>query len=419
VITKNYFEILHLGPGAGEDEIKQAYRTLAKLYHPDVNKSPEAHEKFCEISEAYEFLINHWPNQNKSAAGKASYEQRYTEYQQTAAYEQFINEARERAKRQARMRYEKFRKQHEAFQESGLNDLALLFTMIARAFSLLLFLILFLTPLVLAVAVQWSLVFVIFLMWPFALGLAWYYRDNRRNYFKPGNFYYSFDRIRHMYDKHAASERCYYCPRRMADSMPYRLELLKLKDVKIKSEGFRQHNVNYVNRNHNIYIPRSQKAFIVHTAGMLIRVMTLLGFLLFSELSSVVWKVIAGMIAGGFLSALLFILSGTKSNMSYLFSSGLMIRISMWLLAIVVVSRFYFEPFNVYTSDSIHFVIVAIILFDSLLMQLIGLTIGISSSIPVFRQYPETIKKFKEGYVVYNDIPVISFLYPIFRYIFG
>jgi hypothetical protein len=291
--------------------------------------------------------------------------------------------------------------------------------MIARAFSLVLFLFLFLTPLVLAVAVQWSFIFVIFLMWPFALGLAWYYHDNRKNYFRPGRFYYSFDRIRHMYDKHTPSERCYYCQGQMADSSPYRLELLKLKDVKIKSEGFRQHNVNYVSKNYNIYIPRSQKAFIVHTAGMLIRVISLVALLLFSGLSSVVWKVIAGLIAGGFLSALLFILSGTKSNMSYLFSIGLIIRIFLWLLAIVVVSRFYFDPFNVYTSDSIHFVVVAIVLFDSLLMQLIGLVLGNSSSIPVFRQYPETIKKMQEGYVVYNDIPVISFLYPIFKYIFG
>ena len=54
---KNYYSILQLPENAGHDEIRHAYRRLAKHYHPDVNKSQDAHEKFCEITEAYEFLM--------------------------------------------------------------------------------------------------------------------------------------------------------------------------------------------------------------------------------------------------------------------------------------------------------------------------------------------------------------------------
>jgi curved DNA-binding protein len=53
---KDYYKILGVGRGAGEDEIKKAYRKLARKYHPDVSKEADAKEKFQEASEAYETL---------------------------------------------------------------------------------------------------------------------------------------------------------------------------------------------------------------------------------------------------------------------------------------------------------------------------------------------------------------------------
>ncbi|VDN24595.1 unnamed protein product [Dibothriocephalus latus] len=52
----DYYEVLGLRRGCSTQEIKSAYRNLAKLYHPDKNKSPEASEKFRQIAEAYEVL---------------------------------------------------------------------------------------------------------------------------------------------------------------------------------------------------------------------------------------------------------------------------------------------------------------------------------------------------------------------------
>src|SRR5687768_2924643 len=55
-VKRDYYEVLGVERSASEDDVRRAYRRLARQFHPDVNKDAEAGARFKEVSEAYEVL---------------------------------------------------------------------------------------------------------------------------------------------------------------------------------------------------------------------------------------------------------------------------------------------------------------------------------------------------------------------------
>jgi curved DNA-binding protein len=71
---KDYYQLLNLDRDATQAQIKSSYRKLARKYHPDISKEPEAEEKFKAIGEAYEVL--------KNAEKRAAYDQLGNQWQE-------------------------------------------------------------------------------------------------------------------------------------------------------------------------------------------------------------------------------------------------------------------------------------------------------------------------------------------------
>ena len=182
-MTKTYYQVLDVSPRADADEIRKAYRKLAKTAHPDVNPSPDAQDKFVMIAEAFEILSD--PQKRsvydlrlrrdriQSAAARAARNAsshtppRPTTRAQQERYDAWVRQAKERARANARMPYEDFkarsrveRAELEVFHYLQYFLIFLVFTIAT---------LLMLTPLLAMIYGRWWLIALALVMTPVSL----------------------------------------------------------------------------------------------------------------------------------------------------------------------------------------------------------------------------------------------------------
>ena len=84
-LDRDPYQVLGVSPNATEDEIRQAYRTLAKKYHPDLNPNdPAAAQKMNEVNEAYDKIKN--PQAYRQQQAQQQYQQQARQQYQNQQY---------------------------------------------------------------------------------------------------------------------------------------------------------------------------------------------------------------------------------------------------------------------------------------------------------------------------------------------
>jgi molecular chaperone DnaJ len=72
---RDFYDVLGISKSASKDDIKAAYRKLAKEFHPDLNKAPDAEKKFKEVQEAYDILFDDQKRAAYDQFGHAAFDQ--------------------------------------------------------------------------------------------------------------------------------------------------------------------------------------------------------------------------------------------------------------------------------------------------------------------------------------------------------
>lgn len=409
---KNYHNVLGLSPGATRKQIKSAYRQLALKYHPDRNKSPGAARKFQEIGEAYAYLMEH-PDTGLHEARS---------YEDLLASEIYKRE-REKMKQRARAQREKKRQQDEYFQRPEWHDPILALRYAANGILLLLAVSAVILPVLLAIfgdpeSLAGTSIFMIM-----GVILLVYIYQRRKSWFRLGKFNTSWkDVINHfkLVPGPPSNDRCFYCHgATMADGLPCKIELLKTVDIIIQSYGALNHSARYKNKVKRVVIPRSSRAVFYHRLASLIKLFSILGSLLFFPLESLLWRFIAGLFFAAILSGVFLKMAGVRSKVSYLLTPGLLVKAFIWLVSLSLISSFG-PGLDIQISSYVYLVVVGLFFFLDMLYDLLF------GFLPFYRRMFRPLMKqgaildslYRDGYQNYQELPVFSVAYPLFRWLF-
>ena len=408
---KDPHKILGVPHGATGRQIKSAYRKLALRYHPDLNQSAGAQEKFHEIHKAYESLLE------LSEKGEA----RSEGFDDQVAREIYRRE-RERMQRQARARQDKKRREDEMFNRPEVHDPILLAKYVMHGLGLLFALAAIIGPVLIAIFVEPASLAGTFFFVVAGIVLLSYIYPRRKTWFRLGKFKTGWRDIRAFFtigkDRYTR-DYCCYSNHSMAGGKPYRLELFKILDVKIQSYGALNHDARYKTRVKRVVIPRSSRAQFFHNLSSTVKLASIAACLLFFPVDSYLWRFLAGLFAGGVISAILLWVARIRPKVAYLFTPGLIIKLGIWILALLLISETG-PGFDIRTSGYVYLVVAGLLfLLDMIFDLLMGLFPFYKWMFqPLLKQGKIMDALYKEGYQNYQELPVYSVLYPLFRWLF-
>jgi hypothetical protein len=411
LLRKDYHKVLGLSPGATEKQIKSAYRKLALKYHPDRNKSPGAEQKFQEITTAYDYLLDHPEHAIDDAPS----------YEEHMAGEVYRRE-RERMQQQARARRAKKKKEEEYFNRPEWHDPILLLKYVARVFGLLFAIAAIVLPILLAIfGDPASLAGTAFFLIVGVFLLVIIYQQ-RSTWFRLGKFRTTWkeamDFIR-IKPGQVTNDWCCYTRNSKADGIAYKIELLKIMDIKVRSYGVLNHSAKYKNKVKRVVLPRSFRAQLFHRIASQLKVLSIIACLFFFPVESVLWRFMAGMLAGGMLSTILLGLVRVRSKVSYLLTPGLLIKAVIWVFVLYKVSEVG-PGFNIIATGYVKIAVVGLIFFLDMLFDLVMGFFPFYHKLfrPLLPQGVILSTLYRAGYQNNMELPVYSVLFPFYKWLF-
>ena len=407
----NHHRVLGLSPGATKKQIKSAYRQLALKYHPDRNRSAGAARKFQEITEAYDYLLEH-PEAGLNDASS---------YDEQLAGEVYKRE-REKMQQRARAQREKKRQQDEYFNRPEWHDPILLLKYVANGAILLFAISAVVLPVLLAIfgdpeSLAGTSIFILM-----GIVLLVFIYQKRKRWFRLGRFNTSWKEVVSFFrliPGLPSKDRCCYCRSTMADGKPYKIELLKTVDVKVETHGALNHSAKYKNKVKRVVVPRSTKAVYYHRLVSLIKFISILAFLIFFPVESILWRFIAGLILGGTCSSILLKLAGVRSKISYLLTPGLILKAIIWLVTLSLISTLG-PGFDIQVSGYVYLVLAGLLFFLDMVFDLLMGFLPFYRKMfrPLIQQGTILDSLYRDGYQNYQELPVYSVIYPLIRWLF-
>jgi curved DNA-binding protein CbpA len=410
-MLEEYFKILGLDKKASQEEIKKAYRFLAKKYHPDISLETDANKRFIQITEAYEILTNQKILETLRIIAE-------NEEERKRSYEYYKKLAKEEARKAAKMKYERLRKEHEAFQQSGMYDFFLLIKYIGHFLTILITIFFLAFPVYIAVTTGF---FGLFFFWIAGIFLVLHVIGQRKTYLKLGPFFYTFNDLKNAFieEMGAGTDNCSYCKDHKADSYPYKMGLLKVHGDQLNLVGAVWHEARYHRTYKKLSVPRSKKAFRVHMAITMIKAFSIILALIFLPFESLLWRFTGGIIAGALLAALILILSQTHSKVSYLYTWNFIIRTGLWLLVLVMLCQWNEFP-DIKPTEFLVVGVIFMLFFQDVFVDLITKIIFRKRNLnkPINKQPIEIQNLVNEGYQNYLEIPIWSTIFPLIKWVF-